>query len=132
MTTDTVKGAASISPKVWACDNCDAEGTEEELQRNHTCGSGSTTLETEKSPKEIARNMVAQWKADIGQVVKYERLEADIEKALRDRDTRAAKIAKSAFADEGWSSHYKNAAIAIASAIGGESNGEQTGTVCRA
>ena len=42
----------------------------------------------EKSPREIAVDIVARWKADIGKVVKYERMEDDIAQALRDRDER--------------------------------------------
>ena len=34
------------------------------------------------STREIAQEIVARWKCDIGQVVKYERMEADIDAAL--------------------------------------------------
>jgi hypothetical protein len=34
------------------------------------------------STKETAQEIVAQWKRDIGQVVKYSRMEADIDAAL--------------------------------------------------
>ena len=51
------------------------------------------TTEPEKSRREIAQQIVARWKADIGKVVKYEHMEADIDKALRDRDERWARLA---------------------------------------
>lgn len=91
-------GASSISPKVWACDHCGAEGSEEGLQLSHTCRATMTT-DTEKSPREIAENIArlslpfsafrneSEWKDVTTFVTNI------VDKALRDRDERAAKIA---------------------------------------
>jgi|ERR1051326_6282 hypothetical protein len=45
-----------------------------------------------KETREIAYDIIARWKRDIGQVVKYEQMIADVDKALRDERERCAKV----------------------------------------
>jgi selenocysteine lyase/cysteine desulfurase len=87
------------------------------------------TTETEKSPREIALELVEQLKR-IPEVTIYRCCENDvidtIEKALCDRDERAAKIAEqdSIISWAGGSTgDAKGTAKRIASAIRGKSNG---------
>lgn len=70
-----------------------------------------------ETTREIAKQVVAKWKRDIGQVVKYERMEDDIEAALNAERERCAKIAEDIMpigADDCyWCERVQRAAAAI-------------------
>jgi len=63
-----------------------------------------------KTAKEVAQEITSKWKTDIGLVITYERMQADIEKALRDRDERAAQIADAV--ENEWLENARNVARA--------------------
>jgi hypothetical protein len=57
------------------------------------------TTETEKSPREIAREIVNGWLDFFITAFRQRELITRIEQALRDRDERAAKIAERPYSD---------------------------------
>lgn len=54
-TTIQPTGASSISPKVWECDQCGAEGTEEGLLLSHTCAPTTPTTAPVGEEQKIER-----------------------------------------------------------------------------